>query len=411
MFKHHLLITFRNVKKFKGSFLINLIGLSSGLACTLFIYLWVNDELHFDKFHKKDKQLFQVMELSKENNELVVHDGTQGLLADAMAKDLPEVESAVSVMSLEKEGMFVSLKTPDKTLKSTGVFAGKDFFNMFSFNLLQGNARQVLTNKNAIVISENLAVSLFGAVKNAVGKSVEYELFGKKFQVSVSGVFEKLPADNSMKFDFVLTHEMLINDIWTNGQKWWNEGPVTYLQLKQGTDVAKFDAKIKDFIKAYYSETIFTLFTRPYSSAYLYGTYENGKQSGGRIEYVKLFSIIAIFILLIACINFMNLSTAKASRRLKEVGIKKAVGSSRAALIIQFLSEAVFMAFLSLIAACVIVVLLLPLFNQVTGKELTIQPDTNLLLLIIGATFVTGIFSGSYPAFYLSGFNPVVVLK
>ena len=189
MLRHHLLIAYRNLLRHKGSFFINLIGLSTGLACAFLIYLWVTDEKGFDKFHQKDMQLFQVMELSKENNELVVHDGTQGLLADAMAKDLPEVESAVPVMSLEKEGMFVSIKTPDKTLKSTGSFAGKDFFNMFSFNLLQGNARQVLSNKNAIVISENLAVSLFGAVKNAVGKSVEYELFGIKFQASVSGVF------------------------------------------------------------------------------------------------------------------------------------------------------------------------------------------------------------------------------
>lgn len=411
MLKHHLLITIRNLKKFKGSFLINLIGLSTGLACTLFIYLWVNDELHFDKFHKNDKQLFQIMELSKENNELVVHDGTQGPLADAIAKDLPEVESAVSVMSLEKQGMMVSLKTQDKSLKSTGLFAGKSFFNIFSFKLIQGNPGLVLNDKNAIVISENLAAGLFGSPAMAVGKSIEYELFGKKTPAFVSGVFEKVPANSTMKFDFVLTHEVLLTEIWPNGQKWWNTGPATYLQLKKGTDVAQFNSKIKNFIDKYFKENHFTLFTRPYSSAYLHAPYENGVQSGGRIEYVKLFSIIAIFILVIACINFMNLSTAKASRRLKEVGIKKAVGSTRAALIIQFLTEAVFMAFLSLILACIIVVLLLPLFNQITGKSLTITPNANLILLILGATFVTGTLSGSYPAFYLSGFNPVAVLK
>ncbi|MES2647234.1 MAG: ABC transporter permease [Bacteroidota bacterium] len=411
MFKLHLLIVFRNLKKFRGSFLINLIGLSSGLACTLFIYLWVSDEINFDKFHKNDAQLFQVMELSKENNELVVHDGTQGLLADAMAKDLPDVTSAVSVMSLEKEGMFVSLKTPDKTLKSTGIFAGKSFFEVFSFNLLHGNPQQVLATKNAVVISENLATSLFGSVSNAAGKTLQYELFGRKFEGAVSGVFEKLPANNSMKFDFVFTHDMLLNDIWTNGQKWWNTGPVTYLLLKPGTNLAAFNKKIRNFIDSYHKDNIFTLFTRPYSDAYLYGNYENGKQSGGRIEYVKLFSIIAIFILLIACINFMNLSTAKASRRLKEVGIKKAIGSSRKALITQFLSEAIFMAFLSLIVASLVVILLLPQFNQLTGKQLSIQLSTNLIAVVIGVTVFTGLLSGSYPAFYLSGFNPIAVLK
>ena len=411
MFKHHLLISIRNLKRFKSSFIINLVGLSIGLACTLFIYLWVNDELHFDKFHENDEQLFQVMELSKENDELIVHEGTQGPLADAMARDLPEVKASVSVMSLEKEGMTVSLKTPGKIMKSSGLFAGKEFFNMFSFKLREGNASQVLQDKNAIVVSESLATGLFGTLENALGKSIEYELFGKKSQAFVSGVFEKIPTNSSLKFDFVLTHEALLTDVWPNGQKWWNTGPVTYLQLKKGTKVAQFDSKIKNFINKYLKENDFTLFTRPYSSAYLRGTYENGVQSGGRIEYVKLFSIIAIFILVIACINFMNLSTAKASRRLKEVGIKKTVGSTRTALIAQFLTEAVFVAFLSLILALILVALLLPLFNTATGKQLTITPSTDLVLLVLSATLLTGLLSGSYPAFYLSGFNPVVVLK
>jgi putative ABC transport system permease protein len=411
MFKHHLLISLRNLQKFKGSFLINLIGLSTGLACTLFIYLWVNDELNFDKFHKNDKQLVQVMELSKENNELVVHDHTQGLLADAMAKDLPEVEAAASIMSLEKEGMMVSMKAQDKTLKTTGLFASKGFFKMFSFKLSHGNAQQVLSDRNAIVISEKLATGLFGSPEKAIGKNIEYEVLGNKRLALVSGICENVPANSSMKFDFVLTHDVLVNDIWPNGQKWWNTGPATYLQLKKGTNVAQFDAKIKDFINKYQKDNDFTLFTRPYSSAYLHASYENGIQTGGRIEYVKLFSIIAIFILVIACINFMNLSTAKASRRLKEVGIKKAVGSTRGALILQFLTEAIFMAFMSLILACIIVSLLLPLFNQVTGKELTIKPNANLVMLVLSATFITGLLSGSYPAFYLSGFNPVAVLK
>lgn len=411
MFRHHLLITLRNLRKFKSSFVINLVGLSTGLACTLFIYLWVKDEISFDKFHAKDSRLLQVMELSNENNSLIVHDHTQGPLAEAMAKDLPEVESAVSVMSLEKEGIKVSMKAGEKMLKVGGLFAGKDFFKMFSFNLVDGNANQVLTDKNAIVISENLAEGLFGTSAGAVGKTIDYDVLGVKKQAMVSGVFAKLPANNSMKFDFVLTSEMLVTEIWTGGQKWWNEGPATYVLLKEGTNAAQFSAKIKDFVKGYLKESIFTLFTRPYSSGYLYGKYENGVQSGGRIEYVRLFSIIAIFILVIACINFMNLSTAKALRRLKEVGIKKAIGSSRKALILQFLGEAIFLTFLSLIIACFIVVLLLPFFNQITGKQITVNPDANLIALVIGVTFLTGLLSGSYPAFYLSGFNPVTVLK
>ena len=412
MLKHHLLIAFRNLKRHKGSFLINLIGLSTGLACAILIYLWVNDELGFDKFHKKDKQLFQVMELSTENNVKIIHEHTQGLLADAMAKDIPEAESAVSVMKLADEGFYFTLKTPDKALKATGIFASKGFFDMFSFKLKEGNAKQVLADRNAIVISENTAKNLFGSADNVIGKSIEWEVAGtEKRTAQIAGVFEQPPANNSLKFDFVLTHDLLINEVWTNGQKWWNEGPSTYITLKEGTDIKNFDAKVKNFIKNYYKDTQFTLFTRPYSSAYLYGKYENGVQAGGRIAYVKLFSIVALFILLIACINFMNLSTAKASRRLKEVGIKKTVGSSRKVLVFQFLSEAVLMSILSLIVACFIVILFLPVFNQVTGKQLSVTVNLRLIALLLGATLLTGIISGSYPAFYLSKFNPVEVLK
>ena len=411
MLKHYILISIRSLKRHKGSFFINLIGLSTGIACALIIYLWVNDEMHFDKFHTKDRQLYQVMELSNENNVKVVHEATQGLLSDAMAKDLPEVESAVSVMNLENQGLYFNVKTPDKTLKASGIFASNGFFKMFSYKLKKGNTNQVLANKHNIVISEALAKNLFGT-DEVIGKTIEWEVAGVvKMQAQIAGVFEQLPSYSSMKFDFVLTHDLLINDVWTNGQHWWNEGPQTYLVLKNGTDVNRFNVKIRDFVKKYHKETLFTLFTRHYSDAYLYGKYENGVQAGGRIAYVKLFSIVALFILLIACINFMNLSTAKASTRAKEVGIKKSVGSSRKALIVQFLSEAVFMSLISLVVASIMVVLFLPVFNRITGKEITLVADLKLILLILGATLATGILSGSYPAFYLSGFNPVSVLK
>ncbi len=412
MIKHNILIAIRNLKRHKGSFLINLIGLSTGLACAFMIYLWVNDEMNFDKFHKKDKQLYQVMELSKENDVNVVHDHTQGLLADAMAKDLPEVESAASVMKLADEGFYFTMKTPQKALKAAGIFASKTFFDMFSYGLKQGNAKQVLADRNAMVISEDMANNFFGSAANAVGKTIEYEVGGMfKKQGQVTGVFEKLPVNNSMKFDFVLTHDLLINEAWKNGQSWNNEGPATYLVLKEGTNAALFNSKIKDFVKRYQKETQFSLFTRLYSNAYLYGKYENGKQAGGRIAYVKLFSIVALFILLIACSNFMNLSTAKASGRIKEVGIKKTVGSSRRALIFQFLSEAVLMSLFSLVLACIIVVLCLPLFNSITGKQLTVNVSPGLIFSLLAVTLLTGILSGSYPAFYLSKFNPVAVLK
>jgi len=411
MFQHHLLIAFRNLKRHKGSFFINLIGLSTGLACAFLIYLWVMDEKGFDKFHQKDQQLFQVMETSKEAGNTVVHKATQGPLAAAMLKDLPEVESAVSVLSLQDDDMKAQLKYGDKALHSSGLFAGKDFFSIFSFPLLLGNKQQVLADKNSIVISPDLAKSFFSSPEAAIGKSIEWEIMGDKKNLTVSGVFAPLPANNSMKFGFAMTYDILLSELVPSFKLWTNEGPSTYVVLKPGTDVEKFNAKVSGFVKNYNKETIFNLFVRPYSSAYLYGQYENGKQAGGRIEYVKLFSLVALFIVLIACINFMNLSTARASRRLKEVGIKKVVGSSRRALVLQFLSEAVLTTFLSLLVACFLVAALLPVFNNVTGKEIYIIITPQLVGLLLGITIITGLFAGSYPAFYLSGFNPIAVLK
>lgn len=411
MLRHNLLLIFRNFKRSKSTFFINLIGLSSGLTCALLIYLWVNDELNFDKFHANDAQLFQVMERSEENGQVIIHEATQGPLAAAMAKDLPEVAAAVSVMSMAREGVFFTMKHGEKTAKPTGIFATPNFFTTFSFPLAGGDPKQALSDPNAIAISESLAKNLFGGVEQAMGKNLAWEVLGLKKQSVVSGVFEKLPANNSMEFDFVLTQEVLLNEIWTNGQKWWNEGPQTYLLLKNGTNIPRFNAKIANFIKPYFPETIFTLSVRPYSGAYLHGNYENGVQSGGRIVYVRLFSLIALVVLIIACINFMNLSTARASRRQKEVGIKKAIGSSRGTLVAQFLGEATCMALLSLIGAFGLAALLLPQFNSLTGKQLPLNFSPAFVGTALGVALLTGVLSGSYPAFYLSRFKPASVLK
>lgn len=407
-----MLIAFRNILRHKGSFFINLIGLSTGLACTFLIYLWVTDELGFDKFHKNDEELYQVLEKSTENGNVIIHEGTQGPLAEAMKKDLPEVVSAVPVMSLDKHGMKISVRIDDKVVKTAGIFAGKEFFELFSFPLVQGTAENALPNKEAIVISESLATSLFGSAEKAVGQTLSWEILGKKQASKVTGVHAGLPRNNSMNFDFVANFDILYRDLFASSfQKWTNTGPDTYLLLKKGTDLAQFNTKIEKLVSKYDANSEFTLFARPFSSAYLYGRYENGVQSGGRIEYVRLFTIVGIFILLIACINFMNLSTAKASRRLKEVGIKKAIGSSKKALVFQFLSEAVVIAFLSMITAIALVILVMPAFNSITGKDLSINIDPKIISLILLTTLLTGIFAGSYPAFYMSGLKVVTIFK
>lgn len=406
MFVHNLLIIYRNFKRFKSSFSINLIGLSSGLACSLLIYLWVADELDFDKFHEKGDRLFQVMENQHNSESIETTEETPALLAEGLAQEMPEVEYALSTTNPAWHGKF-NLSANDDQVKAAGQFAGKDFFNVFSYELVQGDKNLVLSDKNSIVISEALAKKLFNTVESAVGKTIEWQALNRKNQSIVTGVFKDVPLNSSQQFEFLLSFEFFPKSRMT----WGSYDALTYVVLKPGTDVVAFNAKIGDFVKRKSDGSNITLFAQPYSERYLHGRYENGSLAGGRIEYVNLFSIIAIFILAIACINFMNLSTAKATRRIKEVGIKKAIGAARKTLIGQYLSESMIMSFLSLVLGLIIVELFLPEFNQITGKQLALHFDARLTISIFGIAFFTGLIAGSYPALYLSGFNPATVLK
>jgi ABC-type antimicrobial peptide transport system permease subunit len=406
MFRHNLVLIYRNYKRFKSTFLINLIGLSTGLACTLLIYLWVTDELYFDKFHHKGNRLFQVMENQHNSESIETTEETPSLLSEALAQELPEVEYALSTTDPAWYGKF-NLSTDKDQVKANGQFAGKDFFNVFSYELVQGDKGLVLSDRNSIVISEALAGKLFNTKESAVGKTVEWQMLNRKNQSIVTGVYKNVPSNSSRQFEFILPFEFFPRSRMT----WGSYDALTYVVLKPGTDVDAFNVKIGNFIKRKSEGSNITLFAQSYSEKYLYGRYENGELAGGRIEYVRLFSVIAIFILIIACINFMNLSTAKATRRIKEVGIKKAIGAGRRALIGQYLGESMIMTFLSLALGLIIVELFLPQFNQITGKQLALHFDLRLISSMVGIALFTGLIAGSYPALYLSGFNPSIVLK
>jgi putative ABC transport system permease protein len=406
MFRHNLLIIFRNFKRNKSSFFINLIGLSTGLACALLIYLWVNDELNVDRFHEKDSQLFLVMQNVNMTKEIVTLEVTPGPLAETLTEEMPEVESAASVYEVHLQGK-PNLSFNDKKIKANCLFVSKDFFNIFSYNLIEGDANQVLRDKSYIVISEELAMKLFNSTTNVIGKMINYQ---NEKQLLVSGIFKHVPPNSSLQFDFVLSDKVLIEK-YPSVSHWGNNQPSAYVLLKQGTNIKQFNDKIAGLIERKCGESHRTLFLKPYSDRYLYGTYENGVQVGGRIEYVRLFSIIAILILVIACINFMNLSTARASRRMTEIGMKKALGADRKSIIFQHLGESILMAFISLIVAVIFVGLLLPQFNEITGKHIRINFNSLQILIFLGIILFTGLLAGSYPALYLSGINPVKVLK
>jgi predicted permease len=403
MLKHNLILIYRNFLRSKGFFFINLVGLSTGLACTLLIYLWVNDERAKDKFHEKDSRLFQVMEHQQYADEIMTTTSTPGVLSEALRDEIPEIEYAATTSWVNS----FTLSIKDHNVKADGFYVGTQFFNIFSYPLLQGQADKVLADKSSIVISRELAVKLFSTDEDVIGKTVELQ-HEKSYQVS--GVFEKV-RNSSYQFDFVLSFEALKDENpWV--LNWGSNGPPTFVILHEGASAADVSEKIKDFVTTRKEQTNVTLFLKQFSDRYLYGRYENGKQAGGRIEYVRLFSIIAIFILLIACINFMNLATARASRKAKEVGIKKSVGAQRQSLIIQYISESMITALIALVVAVGIVWMLLPSFNLLTDKQIIFDiTNPSLIGWLIAITMITGMLAGSYPAIFLSGFKPAAVLK
>lgn len=411
MIKHIITIAFRSMTKHKSSFLINLTGLSTGLAFAFLLYLWVQDERSIDKFHLNDSRLYQVMEKSVENGLIRIQDGTQGPLSEAMENDLPEVEHAVTVMNLGKEGMDITIRNGEKAFKSVSLFSSDAFFDVFTFPILNGNAATVLKEKNSVAISEDFAQKLFGTKEVAIGKSLAWSLFGKDHISVVTAVFQDVGTKSTLKFDVVFTKQKLIEDLWTNGKVWWNTGPETYLLLRPDVDLTAFNRKIERFIDKYDKNNHFSLFVRKYSDAYLYEKFEGDKQVGGRITNVRFFTLIAVLLLVIASINFMNLSTAKVSGRLKEIGVKKTVGSSRRSLVFQFLSESLFITSLSTVIALILVVLLIPQFNYITGKSLPLHFSYKQILILLTIALFTGLVSGSYPAFYLSGFKPLDTLN
>jgi putative ABC transport system permease protein len=406
MFKNNLKIAWRNLMKDRQFTLLNLLGLSSGIACTLLIYLWVHDEYQFDKFHEKDSQLYQLMEHRKSASQVTIADESSGILAETVAAQMPEVEYAAAEAPAAWFQKF-TLSVADKNLKATGQYVGKDYLSIFSFKLIDGEPNKVLAEKNNIVISDELAKKLFNTSENLIGKKI---LFQHDQIFFVSGVFEKVPVRSSEQFDFLLSFEYY-KQIQPWVTSWNNTGPHNFILLKKGTDLDAFNKRIAGVVTKNGGDTTRSAFAYRFSDNYLHNNFDHGNRLGGRIVNVRLFTIIAFFILAIACINFMNLSTAKASRRLKEVGIKKVVGAGRAQLVLQFLGESILLTLIAVFIAIGMVIFLLPQFNQITGKEIHLDFDSGLIFGLTGISLFTGIVSGSYPALYLAGFNPIMILK
>jgi putative ABC transport system permease protein len=401
--KKNLSQIFRIWENSKSSLLINLIGLTTGLTCALFIYLWVNDEFSFDKFHEKDSQLYQVMTRFQTNKGIEVSEASSGLLAEALHDEVPEIEFAVTTYESSETNI---LSTDKKSIRAASLYATANFFNIFSYNLMQGSSSEILTDENNIIISDEIAQKLFNTTNDIIGKSIEMD---NKKQLTISGIFKKVPSNSSIHFDFILPYKMIVSEdpgIHAWGQNYFK----TYLLLNKGTDVFEFNKVISRLFQMK-TNSQSSLTIRSYSDRYLYNNYENGIQTGGRISYVRLFSIIAILILAIACINYINLSTARASKKMKEVGLKKIMGAQKSSIVFDFMNEAIIISLLALVISLLIVILLLPHFNEFSGKHILLKFEIKFMLIIVGGILFTSLISGVYPALFLSRFNPANIFQ
>lgn len=409
MIKNYFKIALRNLWKSKAFSFINIMGLALGLACSLIIMLWVIDEYKVDSFHKNGKQLYSIFERQFRDGGVDAFFGGPGVMADEMKKIMPEVRYASNFAWNELSTFEVN----NKIIKEDGNHAGADFFKMFSYPLLAGSAETALKSPLDIAISKKMAEEFFGSPANAIGKTIRYQ---NSKDLKVTAVFDDVPKNSTTQFDYLLNWDAFLE---VNGwaKDWTNNGPQTFVMLRADADPKAFEKKIERFLDKYNNEQTAHSYIRlgmeRYGNIYLHSNFDkNGNLSGGRIQYVKLFSLIAIFILLIACINFMNLTTARSLKRAKEIGIRKVVGAFRFTLIKQFIGEALFIVAIAIIIALAIVLLLLPSFNQLTGKQINFPfADDTFWLIIVALLFVTGLVSGSYPALYLSSFRPVRVLK
>ncbi len=397
MLKNYLKIALRNILRHKGYSFINIAGLTLGLACFILIGLWVRDELSFDRFHEKKDRIFRI--LNKVESGQLIPSPTYAL-APALKEEYPEVEEYSRVWPWA--GSLVRYQ--DKRFEEERInLADPGFFRMFSFPFLLGDPETALADRNSIVLTETTARKYFGD-EDPLGKVLFLDEYNAGFVVS--GIIKDVPSNSHIQFDLLARVELLGEDRLARWQEWM--GPC-YVLLRPGTSGADVTSKIADIYKKHEDpEATYVPILQPLTEVHLH---ESGRPAG--LQKVLLFSLIAIFILVMACVNFMNLSTARSARRAREVGIRKVVGAHRPQLIRQFLGEALVISAIALFLALALVEALLPRFNLFAGKNLSLLSDAGLfmMLILLLVILATGLLAGSYPAFFLSSFSSVEALK
>jgi ABC-type antimicrobial peptide transport system permease subunit len=406
MLKNYLKTTFRNTTRHKGYSFINLAGLAIGMACTMLILLWVKDEMSYDRFHENGKNIYRIMSYGTKYM-IEGFDGTPAPLAPAVMEEVPGIVKYARFSDIPK----MVFKYGDKVFYETrGLIADPSIFEIFTFPFVLGDPKTALSEPLDIVITETMAKKYFGS-ENPVGKTMEVE----GMSAAVRGVIQDIPYNSHIQFDFLSSYEF-IQEVTNYGMSWGSFNFVSYLQLETNRDIQEMGKNItavaaKNNCPQVKDGVEFRL--QPLAEIHLdsRAVYRNYIDVGDR-KYVYVFSIISFFILFIACVNFMNLSTARSTTRAKEVGMRKTVGASRGQLIMQFFGESLFLTSMSCFFALILALLLLPAFNQLTGKNLRLDLiDIQLVIGLIVIVVLTAMTAGSYPAIYLSSFSPVKVLK
>lgn len=401
MLTNVLKTAWRNLIKRKGFSFLNIIGLALGLSSALLILLWVNHERSVDNFHTKGDRLYVAMNRGMLNNELYCWPGTPKPLGPALIADYPDI---AQVTRYSRTGFLFTVE--ETQANAGGAFVDADFLNMFDFPLIAGNSKTALSHTNDIVITEAFAMRLFGK-SDVLGQQIRID---STDYVTVSGILRKLPSNTRFQFDYLLPWAYMEQ----RGQAdelWSNNSVTTYIELREQAQLTNVNQNIKD-ISIQKGNTKNEIFLHSFPDWWLYSEFENGQLVGGRIEIVRLFTAIAVFILLIASINFMNLSTARSEKRAKEVGIRKVVGVRRHTLISQFLIESILLASFAGLLAIILVLVTLPYFSELIGIIIVVDfGSTSFWGGIWAIILFTGILAGSYPAFFLSSFSPIKVLK
>ncbi len=404
MLKINLKIAFRKLLNKREFTLINVFGLAIGLTTSLLIFLWVNDEVNYDKFHDNSDRTYGIWSHDfYDNGDVVTQSVQNGVIKEVLDRDFPEVESTARVDWREHQ-----LAVGDRQFKQEGMMADEEIFQMFNLPFIEGQLEEnSLATYGDLILTESMAIRLFDKT-NVVGELVKID---NTVESIVRGVIADPPKNSQFQFSFVVSMENWVKrNSWI--KRWGNSGILTYVQLKENASAKAFESKIEDLIRKNQEGSTKSLFLKPFDDIYLRGSYEGGKQAGGRIEYVHLFTLIGVFIIFIACINFINLSVADALKRAKEVGVRKVTGASKLTLIRQFLMESGLIVLLSVVIAVICIEVILGPFNTLTGKQVTLNwLDPSLLLMIGGLGLFTILVSGLYPALVLSSFNVVKALK